>query len=164
MQQLCVVERSPSTAECTLCGCASVPNDACGFACSSTFTVPCCFHAPKCILLPFQVMVSTTHLAIVMEYAAGGHLIDLSASENIARDLFQQLLSSLTYCHSLVRAVRLGDGFIKMKSFIPKACTASRHSHAHAHARALVQSCICTHICGPARNGSHLQAQLYAHN
>ncbi|XP_012454111.1 tobamovirus multiplication protein 3 isoform X2 [Gossypium raimondii] len=48
-----------------------------------------------------------THLAIVMEYAAGGELFDriYSAgrfSEDEARYFFQQLISGVNYCHSMI--------------------------------------------------------------
>ena len=55
------------------------------------------------------MFVTTTHLGIVMEYAAGGELFDRIVkagrfSEDEARYFFQQLISGVEYCHSEVRA------------------------------------------------------------
>ena len=54
-----------------------------------------------------QVFVTSTHLGIVMEYAAGGELFDRIVkagrfSEDEARYFFQQLISGVEYCHSEV--------------------------------------------------------------
>lgn len=51
-----------------------------------------------------EVVVTTTHLAIVMEYAAGGELFDRICnagrfSEDEARYFFQQLICGVSYCH-----------------------------------------------------------------
>lgn len=51
------------------------------------------------------MFVTTTHLGIVMEYAAGGELFDRIVkagrfSEDEARYFFQQLISGVEYCHS----------------------------------------------------------------
>ncbi|KAF9624850.1 hypothetical protein IFM89_015404 [Coptis chinensis] len=51
-----------------------------------------------------KVMVTPKHLAIVMEYAAGGELFDRMCtagrfSEDEARYFFQQLISGVSYCH-----------------------------------------------------------------
>lgn len=51
-----------------------------------------------------EVMLTPTHLAIVMEYAAGGELFDRICnagrfSEDEARYFFQQLISGVSYCH-----------------------------------------------------------------
>ncbi|VAH18086.1 unnamed protein product [Triticum turgidum subsp. durum] len=53
-----------------------------------------------------EVCVTPTHLAIVMEYAAGGELFERICtagrfSEDEARYFFQQLLSGVSYCHSM---------------------------------------------------------------
>ncbi|XP_057456492.1 serine/threonine-protein kinase SRK2A-like [Lotus japonicus] len=53
-----------------------------------------------------EVFLTPTHLAIVLEYAAGGELFDRICtagrlSEDEARYFFQQLLSGVSYCHSM---------------------------------------------------------------
>lgn len=53
-----------------------------------------------------EVVLTPTHLAIVMEYAAGGELFHRISnygrfSEDEARYFFQQLISGVGYCHSL---------------------------------------------------------------
>ncbi|XP_042974580.1 serine/threonine-protein kinase SRK2I-like isoform X1 [Carya illinoinensis] len=53
-----------------------------------------------------EVILTPTHLAIVMEYASGGELFDriYSAgrfSEDEARFFFQQLISGVSYCHAM---------------------------------------------------------------
>ncbi|PSR87998.1 Serine/threonine-protein kinase [Actinidia chinensis var. chinensis] len=53
-----------------------------------------------------EVILTPTHLAIVMEYAAGGELFDRIGSagrfsENEARFFFQQLISGVSYCHTM---------------------------------------------------------------
>ncbi|XP_039002391.1 serine/threonine-protein kinase SAPK3-like isoform X2 [Hibiscus syriacus] len=53
-----------------------------------------------------EVLVTPTHLAIVMEYAAGGELFERICSagrfsEDEARFFFQQLISGVSYCHSM---------------------------------------------------------------
>lgn len=58
-----------------------------------------------CVLL--QVFLTSTHLGIAMEYAAGGELFDRIVkagrfSEDEARYFFQQLISGVDYCHSEV--------------------------------------------------------------
>ena len=55
------------------------------------------------------MFVTTTHLGIVMEYAAGGELFDRIVkagrfSEDEARYFFQQLISGVEYCHSEARS------------------------------------------------------------
>ncbi|AQL05915.1 Serine/threonine-protein kinase SRK2C [Zea mays] len=52
------------------------------------------------------VVLTPTHLAIVMEYAAGGELFERICSagrfsEDEARFFFQQLISGVSYCHSM---------------------------------------------------------------
>jgi len=54
-----------------------------------------------------QVFLTPSHLAIVMEYAAGGELFDFVAhrrflTENEARFFFQQLICGLAHCHAEV--------------------------------------------------------------
>ncbi|KAK8948566.1 Serine/threonine-protein kinase SAPK6 [Platanthera zijinensis] len=51
-----------------------------------------------------EVLLTTTHLAIIMEYAAGGELFERICSagrfsEDEARYFFQQLISGVSYCH-----------------------------------------------------------------
>ncbi|KAL5668429.1 hypothetical protein ACJX0J_020650, partial [Zea mays] len=51
-----------------------------------------------------EVVLTPTHLAIVMEYAAGGELFDRICSagrfsEDEARYFFQQLICGVSYCH-----------------------------------------------------------------
>ncbi|KAJ4733911.1 Serine/threonine-protein kinase [Rhynchospora pubera] len=53
-----------------------------------------------------EVVLTPTHLAIVMEYAAGGELFDRICnagrfSEDEARYFFQQLICGVSYCHFL---------------------------------------------------------------
>ncbi|XP_077233236.1 serine/threonine-protein kinase SRK2A-like isoform X1 [Tasmannia lanceolata] len=53
-----------------------------------------------------EVILTPTHLAIVMEYAAGGELFERICnagrfSEDEARYFFQQLISGVNYCHSM---------------------------------------------------------------
>lgn len=53
-----------------------------------------------------EVMLTPTHLAIVMEYAAGGELFERICnagrfSEDEARFFFQQLISGVSYCHAM---------------------------------------------------------------
>ncbi|CAH9118485.1 unnamed protein product [Cuscuta europaea] len=53
-----------------------------------------------------EVLLTPTHLAIVMEYAAGGELFHRICSvgrfnEDEARFFFQQLISGVSYCHSM---------------------------------------------------------------
>ncbi|KAK8642765.1 hypothetical protein V6N13_012097 [Hibiscus sabdariffa] len=53
-----------------------------------------------------EVHLTPTHLAIVMEYAAGGELFERICNagrfgEDEARFFFQQLISGVSYCHSM---------------------------------------------------------------
>ncbi|KAF8404642.1 hypothetical protein HHK36_009530 [Tetracentron sinense] len=53
-----------------------------------------------------EVLLTPTHLAIVMEYASGGELYERICkagrfSEDEARFFFQQLISGVSYCHSM---------------------------------------------------------------
>ncbi|CAI0439389.1 unnamed protein product [Linum tenue] len=53
-----------------------------------------------------ELVLTPTHLSIVMEYAAGGELFERICnagrfSEDEARYFFQQLISGVSYCHSM---------------------------------------------------------------
>ncbi|KAK8693164.1 hypothetical protein V6N13_070758 [Hibiscus sabdariffa] len=53
-----------------------------------------------------EVLLTPTHLAIVMEYAAGGELFERICnagrfSEDEAKFFFQQLISGVSYCHAM---------------------------------------------------------------
>eukprot|EP00252_Welwitschia_mirabilis_P021106 TRINITY_DN530_c0_g1_i1.p1 TRINITY_DN530_c0_g1~~TRINITY_DN530_c0_g1_i1.p1 ORF type:complete len:360 (-),score=69.65 TRINITY_DN530_c0_g1_i1:604-1683(-) len=53
-----------------------------------------------------EVILTPTHLAIVMEYASGGELFERICNagrfpENEARFFFQQLISGVSYCHNM---------------------------------------------------------------
>ncbi|KAF8377494.1 hypothetical protein HHK36_030875 [Tetracentron sinense] len=53
-----------------------------------------------------EIILTPTHLAIVMEYASGGELFERICnagrfSEDEARFFFQQLISGVSYCHSM---------------------------------------------------------------
>ncbi|XLR59635.1 hypothetical protein S83_010307 [Arachis hypogaea] len=53
-----------------------------------------------------ELLLTPTHLAIVMEYAAGGELFERICSagrfsEDEARYFFQQLISGVSYCHAM---------------------------------------------------------------
>ncbi|XP_008813094.1 serine/threonine-protein kinase SAPK2 isoform X5 [Phoenix dactylifera] len=63
-------------------------------------------YAVKLIERGQKVLLTPTHLAIVMEYAAGGELFERICSagrfsEDEARFFFQQLISGVSYCHSM---------------------------------------------------------------
>ena len=54
------------------------------------------------------MFLTTTHIAIVMEYASGGELFEFvkrsgRLSEDAARFFFQQLISGVDYCHRQAR-------------------------------------------------------------
>ncbi|CAN4110688.1 unnamed protein product [Withania somnifera] len=62
--------------------------------------------AMKYIERGHKVVLTPTHLAIVMEYAAGGELFERICnagrfSEDEARYFFQQLISGVHYCHNM---------------------------------------------------------------
>ncbi|XP_033140695.1 serine/threonine-protein kinase SRK2F isoform X2 [Brassica rapa] len=64
------------------------------------------FYAVKYIERGLKVFVTPTHLAIVMEYAAGGELFERICSagrfsEDEARYYFKQLISGVSYCHAM---------------------------------------------------------------
>ncbi|XP_050906713.1 serine/threonine-protein kinase SRK2I isoform X2 [Lathyrus oleraceus] len=53
-----------------------------------------------------EVILTPTHLAIVMEYASGGEMFERISkagrfTEDEARFFFQQLISGVSYCHSM---------------------------------------------------------------
>lgn len=55
------------------------------------------------------MFLTTTHIAIVMEYASGGELFEFvkrsgRLSEDAARFFFQQLISGVDYCHRQVHS------------------------------------------------------------
>ena len=59
------------------------------------------------------MFVTTTHLAIAMEYAGGGELFNRVAApprfhllESEARVFFRELLAGVEYCHNIVRAAQ----------------------------------------------------------
>ncbi|KAL6012562.1 Serine/threonine-protein kinase sapk10 [Asimina triloba] len=63
-----------------------------------------------------EVILTPTHLAIVMEFASGGELFERISnagrfSEDEARFFFQQLISGVSYCHAMVcrNKYMLGD-------------------------------------------------------
>ncbi|KAL4645259.1 hypothetical protein ACB092_02G223200 [Castanea dentata] len=63
-------------------------------------------YAVKYIERGPKVCLTPTHLAIVMEYAAGGELFEKICNagrftEDEARYFFQQLISGVSYCHSM---------------------------------------------------------------
>jgi hypothetical protein len=63
-----------------------------------------------------QVFLTPEHLAIVMEYAAGGELFDTITAagqfpEDVARYFFQQLITGVAWCHSQVAAGSVGGGW-----------------------------------------------------
>ena len=60
------------------------------------------------------MFLTNNHLAIAMEYAAGGNLYQLVARsgglpEPDARWYFQQLIFAIDYCHKMVRSLVLSD-------------------------------------------------------
>ncbi len=72
-----------------------------------------------------QVFLTNNHLAIAMEYAAGGNLYQLVARsgglpEPDARWYFQQLIFAIDYCHKMVRCVPLAEfRFLVPTLFMP---------------------------------------------
>ncbi|XP_074350741.1 serine/threonine-protein kinase SRK2A-like isoform X1 [Apium graveolens] len=66
-----------------------------------------------------QLVLTPTHLVIVMEYAAGGELLERTSnagrfSENEARHFFQQLISGVSYCHSM----QVSHGDLKLTNIL----------------------------------------------
>ncbi|CAI9110111.1 OLC1v1010079C1 [Oldenlandia corymbosa var. corymbosa] len=64
-----------------------------------------------------EVILTPTHLAIVMEYASGGELFERICnagrfSEDEARFFFQQLISGVSYCHSMCKQRKTGCRFV----------------------------------------------------
>ncbi len=63
---------------------------------------------PRCAV---QVFLTDDHLVLVMEYAAGGDLLERVArsrwlSEEEARWFFQQTMFAIDYCHRMVSGPR----------------------------------------------------------
>ena len=63
------------------------------------------------------MFLTNNHLAIAMEYAAGGNLYQLVARsgglpEPDARWYFQQLIFAIDYCHKMVRSLFLSDSLL----------------------------------------------------
>ncbi|XP_039011863.1 serine/threonine-protein kinase SAPK1-like [Hibiscus syriacus] len=79
-------------------------------------------------IIRFKVVLLTpTHLAIVMEYAAGGDLFERICnagrfSEDEARFFFQQLISGVSYCH----AVQICHRDLKLENTLLDGSTAPR--------------------------------------
>ncbi|XP_077224338.1 serine/threonine-protein kinase SAPK2-like [Tasmannia lanceolata] len=74
-----------------------------------------------------EVLLTPTHLAIVMEYAAGGELFERIRSagrfsEDEARFFFQQLISGVSYCHSM----RICHRDLKLENTLLDGSTAPR--------------------------------------
>ncbi|CAH8391275.1 unnamed protein product [Eruca vesicaria subsp. sativa] len=66
-----------------------------------------------------EVILTPSHLAIVMEYASGGELYDRICnagrfSEDEARFFFQQLISGVNYCHAMVPSCNLFLFFVSV--------------------------------------------------
>ena len=66
-----------------------------------------------------QVFLTNNHLAIAMEYAAGGNLYQLVARsgglpEPDARWYFQQLIFAIDYCHKMVRSLVLSERLLSI--------------------------------------------------
>lgn len=61
-------------------------------------------HHPNIIAFK-ELVLTPTHIAIVMEYASGGdlfdHLCNVGLCENEVRYFFQQLISGVSYCHDM---------------------------------------------------------------
>ena len=65
------------------------------------------------------MFLTNNHLAIAMEYAAGGNLYQLVARsgglpEPDARWYFQQLIFAIDYCHKMVRSFLLTDSSLHL--------------------------------------------------
>ncbi|URE10996.1 serine threonine-protein kinase [Musa troglodytarum] len=66
---------------------------------------PNIIHSRRWALAPRRVVVTPTHLGIVMEYAAGGELFERIcvtgrfSEDEVARYFFQQLICGVSYCH-----------------------------------------------------------------
>ncbi len=83
--------------------------------------------------------MTTTHLAIVMEYAGGGELFTRVAApprchltESEARTFFRELLAGVEYCHSVVHRPLL-----------------SKHTNTCMREVALAMSLQCVHLRAP---------------
>ena len=77
-----------------------------------------------------ECFLTSKHLAIVMEYVAGGNLHQLvnrqgGLSEKLARWFFQQLIVALDYCHKVVYLIeRLQSELHVTPSQLPGSCVA----------------------------------------
>ncbi|KAJ6807258.1 putative serine/threonine-protein kinase SAPK7 [Iris pallida] len=74
-----------------------------------------------------EVVLTPTHLAIVMEYAAGGELFERICnagrfSEDEARYFFQQLISGVSYCHFM----QICHRDLKLENTLLDGCPAPR--------------------------------------
>ena len=70
--------------------------------------------------LLLQVFLTSSHLVLAMEYAAGGDLFRYVSArrglpEDEARWFFQQLMIAVDYCHRMVRSgVRVSSGALRL--------------------------------------------------
>nr|AIH00110.1 sucrose nonfermenting 1-related protein kinase 2.7 [Fragaria x ananassa] len=99
-----------------------------------------------------EVFLTPTHLAIVMEYAAGGELFDRVAnagrlSEDEARFFFRQFISGVSHCHSMQichRDLKLDNTLLDRTSSSPrlKICDFgfSKSSLLHSRTKSIVGS------------------------
>ncbi|XP_063945577.1 serine/threonine-protein kinase SRK2B-like [Daucus carota subsp. sativus] len=74
-----------------------------------------------------EVLLTPTHLMIVMEYASGGELLERIShagrfSEDEARYFFQQLISGVSYCH----AMQVSHGDLKLANILLDGSVARR--------------------------------------
>ncbi|CAN6466856.1 unnamed protein product [Victoria cruziana] len=101
-----------------------------------------------------EVLLTPTHLAIVMEYASGGELFERICnagrfSEDEARFFFQQLISGVSYCHSMEICHR----DLKLENTLLDGSTAPRvkicdfgYSKVCLTVQLLLFDCLCLHV------------------